>query len=65
MPMRVTVPFGLVLLLVASHCSLAATPQQIDHTVAKAKEYLYSQQQPDGSWELVPTAEPANPEKIR
>src|SRR5690349_10443058 len=32
--------------------SLAATPEQVDQTIAKGKAFLYSQQTPEGTWEI-------------
>jgi hypothetical protein len=61
MRLRVTPPVVLVALLAIGPISFAATPDQIDQAISKAKAYIYQQQQPDGSWELVPAAEPSPP----
>ena len=61
MVLRLTPPVVLVALLAIAPISFAATPDQIDQAISKAKNYLYQQQQPDGSWELVPVAEPSPP----
>ncbi len=58
---RLTPPFVLMALLAIASVSHAATPDQIDQAISKAKNYIYQQQQPDGSWELVPAAEPSPP----
>jgi len=34
--------------------SMAATPEQIETAIQRTKEYIYSQQQPDGTWENKP-----------
>jgi hypothetical protein len=36
----------------------AATPEQVEATLQKAKAYLYSVQKPDGTWEEVPQRDP-------
>jgi hypothetical protein len=48
-------------LILAPLVACAATPKQIDQAISKSKQYLYDQQQKDGSWELVPKAEPVPP----
>lgn len=41
--------------------SSAATPEQVEVAVQKAKNYVYSQQKPNGTWELVDKAVPEAP----
>jgi hypothetical protein len=61
---RIPITLGLLSLLIVAAStprSPAATPKQIDDAIARAKAYLYAQQQKDGTWELVPAAEPVPP----
>jgi len=52
-----------VLLLVGLAVSpaRAATPQQVEATLAKAKEYLYKHQNKDGNWEELPRRDTSAP----
>ena len=43
---------------VTAPAARAATSEQIDRSIAKAKAYLYAKQQGDGSWEPVPKRDP-------
>jgi hypothetical protein len=38
--------------------SFAATPEQVDKALEKAKAFLYSKQKPDGTWEDAPQRDP-------
>jgi hypothetical protein len=38
--------------------SRAVTPDSVDRAIAKSKEWLYKQQNSDGSWEVIPAREP-------
>jgi hypothetical protein len=44
--------------LFASVPARAATPAEVNAAIQKAKDYLYSRQAKDGSWENVPVADP-------
>jgi hypothetical protein len=56
----ITLALAVLLFTTSSH-SHAATPKQINDAIDRAKEYLYAQQQSDGTWELVPVAEEVPP----
>jgi hypothetical protein len=47
----------LALTAVAPRVAPAATPEQVDQMIAKAKALLYSKQNPTGDWEYVPKRE--------
>src|SRR6185369_16334455 len=44
--------FFLLFISFSSFSSFAATPEQIDQSIGKAKEFLYAQQK-NGNWEVV------------
>ncbi len=46
---------SILALLAACSCSaaVAATPEQVDAAILKGRQWLLSQQKPDGSWEIV------------